>query len=89
MEARRTAEDTIRDKDHEILKLNWEIGTLHAQLHEEKEVIQANLDMAVSLRESLTKKNEELTKELADVNEILAKFNKRTAMLDEHIQSQR
>lgn len=82
-EERRTTKDIIKDKDHEILKMNQEIGNLHAQLHEEKEEIQDDLDMAMSLRESFRKKNEELTKEMADANEILAKFNKSTAMIDE------
>lgn len=72
--------------------MNQEIGTLHVHLHEEreeKEEIHADLDMAMSLRESITKKNEVLTKELVDANELLAKFNKSIAMLDEQIQSQR
>lgn len=83
LEARRVVEDKIKEKDHEISKLNKEIGTLHAHLHEEKEEINADLDMAMSHRESLMKKNEDLTKELANANDILAKYNKSSTMLDE------
>lgn len=66
LEARRATEDKIKEKDHEISKLNGEISDLHAHLHEEKEEkekIQVDLDMTMSLRESLMKKNEDLTKE--------------------------
>lgn len=45
--------------------------------------------MEMFLRESLMKRNEDLTKELVDANEKLAKFNKSSTMLDEQIQSQR
>lgn len=55
---------------------------------EEKEEIK-ELDMEMSLRETLMKRNEDLTKELVDANEKLAKFNKSSTMLDEQIQSQR
>lgn len=51
--------------------------------------IQVDLSMAMSLRESLMNKNEDLTKELADANEILARFNKSATVRDEQIQSQR
>lgn len=37
LEAKRAIEYKIREKDHEISKLNQEIGTLYAHLHEEKE----------------------------------------------------
>lgn len=45
--------------------------------------------MVMSLRESLIKKSEELTKELANANDLLDKYNKSTAMLDEQIQTLR
>ncbi|XP_059078096.1 uncharacterized protein LOC131876670 [Cryptomeria japonica] len=88
LEARRTVEDKIREKENEIFKLNQEVGTLTAYLQEKKEV-KADLDMAMSLRERLMKKNQDLTKELVDANELLFKFNKRSTILDEKIQSQR
>lgn len=37
MEARRTTEDKIREKEHEIFKLNQEVGTLTGYIQEEKE----------------------------------------------------
>lgn len=41
--------------------------------------------MAMSLREILLKKNEDLIKELVDANEILARYNNSSTMLDEQI----
>lgn len=90
LEARRTIEDKIKEKEHEIFKLNQEVGTLTTYLQkekEEKEEVNANLDMSISLRKSPMKKNEDLTKALADANELLSKFNKSSTMLDEKIQS--
>lgn len=43
----------------------------------------------MSLRQTLTKHNEDLTKELTEANGKLEKFNKSFSMLDEQIQSQR
>lgn len=40
--------------------------------------------MASSLRETLTKKNEDLTRKLTEANGKLEKFNKSSTMLDEH-----
>lgn len=45
--------------------------------------------MASSLRETITKHNEDLTRELIEANGNLEKFNKISTMLDEQIQSQR
>lgn len=92
LEARRVAEDKIKEKENEILKINQENDTLYAHRHEEKEEkeeIKAKMDMEMSLRETLMKRNEDLTKELPDANEKLAKFNKSSTMIDEQIQSQR
>ncbi|XP_057860638.2 uncharacterized protein LOC131069293 [Cryptomeria japonica] len=57
LEARRTVEDKIREKEHEIFKLKQEVGTLTAYLQEEKEEkeeLKANLDMAIT-KKSLTR----------------------------------
>lgn len=65
IEVRTIAEDKIEEKEHEIFKLNQEVGNLYAHWHEEKEKkeeIKEDLDMKMSHRETLMKKNEDLTK---------------------------
>ncbi|XP_059077972.1 uncharacterized protein LOC131876559 [Cryptomeria japonica] len=44
LEARRTTEDKIREKEHEIFKLNLEIGTLSASIHKRRNYIKSIKD---------------------------------------------
>lgn len=56
---------------------------------EEKENLQLDLELGSSLRENLSKHNEDLTRKLTEVNEKLEKFNKSSTMREEQIKSQR
>lgn len=86
LENRRNVEDQIKDNEHDIFKLNQEVGTLTTYLQEEKEEkfeIQIDLDATMSLNESLRKTNEVMSKELKYTKDILYNFNKSIVKLDE------
>lgn len=78
LENHRKVEDFVKDKEHEIFKLNQEIGTLTAYLQEgkeEKEEMKVDLNATNSQNETLVKTNEDLSKKIAETKETLAKFN--------------
>lgn len=56
---------------------------------EEKENLQLDIELASSLRENLSKHNEDRTMQLTEANGKLEKFNKSSILLEEQIQSQR
>lgn len=86
----RKAKDLVKDKEHEIFKLNQEIGTITAYLQEgkeEKEEMQVELNATISQNETLMKTNDALSKELVETKETLAKFNRSVAKLDQKLES--
>lgn len=92
LEARIEAEHLIKERDHDITKIKRENATLREHLNserEEKENMQLDLDLASSLRENMSKHNEDLTKQLTETSEKLDKFFKSSILLEEKIQSQR
>lgn len=92
LESKKAAEDLIKAKYQEILKIKWERDTMHEDLIaeiEEKENLKLDLELASSLKENLSKHNEDLVTKPTEANEKLENFAKSSTMLEEQIQSHR